>query len=55
MRVHNWDGFWWSRHALPVSGNTVLIPIGRRIIDDVDGSNPMVVNLDVLRRKAQEQ
>lgn len=43
------------RQALAVSGNTVLIPAPVHARDDVDGCDPKVVNLDQLRREAQER
>ena len=43
-----------SSLALPVVGNTARVP-WERVIDNVDGANPMKVNLDALRDRAQGQ
>ena len=43
------------RQALAVSGNTVLLPARVHTKDDIDGCDPKVVNLDALRRQAQER
>ena len=50
VQVRNADA-WMSNHPLPVVGNTVRFP--SLAADDIDGGDPKVVNLDVLRGRAE--
>jgi hypothetical protein len=51
VRVQNADA-WMGSFRLLVVGNTVQVPKGN-IIDDVDGADPTVVDLDALRAMAR--